>query len=209
MYLCLALFFSICFTGIVLAQRLQQCPPVLASLMPKDAVKVTGQYNSAGMIGLGFATADLPFEHICVNQTTKYPGRITFDVKHYSGEGIQIFKMQISPEEQQRIMNKKKEFESKYRAILNEDRKGETINPVKMESVSGGIILYFDYTTDCSEGTKRSKPSVHLLGVAHNDNTAINLEINGDISIEKAKAAAVEVLSNFRKADFTSLDRVK
>ena len=73
----------------------ETCPPVLAGLMPKDAVKVTGSYMPSGMISMGSAAADLPFSNPCSNQTTKYPGRITLEVQHYTGDGVAMFKMQV------------------------------------------------------------------------------------------------------------------
>ena len=45
--------------------------------------------------------------------------------------------------------------------------------------------------------------------MGHVDGTAINIEIEGFISSEAAKAAAVEVLANFSKADFRQLDAGK
>ncbi len=45
-------------------------------------------------------------------------------------------------------------------------------------------------------------PSVRLLGVAHADSTRITIQIDGFMSAEAAKAAALEVMANFGKADF-------
>ena len=182
----------------------QQCPPLLAALMPKNAAKVSCQYNSSGFIGLGFAAGDLPFEHPCVNQTTKFPGRITFDIKHYSGDGIALFKMQIGQEEQQRIINKKAEFEKKLKK-----NSGSGGSAVKTESLAGGTLIYSEQFIDCSEGFKRSKPLVNLFAAAHTESTAINMEINGFISAAAAKAAAMEVISNFKKTNFETLNRGK
>lgn len=88
----------------LISQGRPPCPPLIASLMPKSAVKVSGQYNAAGFIRLGLAAADLPFSHPCI-QTAKYPGRITFDLKRYSGGGLELFRMQIAGEEGQRLAN--------------------------------------------------------------------------------------------------------
>jgi hypothetical protein len=199
-----ALILFLYFIISVEAVRAQQCPPLLATLMPKSAVKVTCQYNSSGFIGLGFAAGDLPFEHPCVNQTTKFPGRIVFDIKHYADEGAAIFKMQIGQEEQQRIINKKSEFEKKLKK-----NSGAGGTSMKTESLADGTIIYTEQFIDCSEGYKRSKPLVNLLAVAHTVSTAINIEIKGFISAEAAKSAAMEVLSNFKKADFETLGRAK
>jgi hypothetical protein len=111
----------------------QQCLPLLALLMPKNAVKINCQYNSSGIIGFGFAAGDLPFEHPCTNQTTKFPGRITFDIKHYSGDGVTLFKMQIGQEEQQRILNKKSEFEKKLKK-----NSGPSGTSIKTEFLASG-----------------------------------------------------------------------
>ncbi len=185
------------------------CPPGLARLMPKSAANVTGQYNSAGMIGMGFAAGDLPFENICANQTTKFPGKVTFDIKHYEGDGVQLFKMQIDSEEQQRVLNKRQEFEKASAKLKAGQSRVDSVIPLKTETVPGGTIMYYGYWTDCSEGAKRSKPTAQLLGVAHNGDTAINIEISGFISVDAAKAAATEIIANFTKADLSSLGKGK
>ncbi|MFZ5564231.1 MAG: hypothetical protein ACOZBW_09270, partial [Thermodesulfobacteriota bacterium] len=106
------------------------------------------------------------------------------------------------PEEQQRVAAKKAELEKKLKANKSPDGAS-----MKVESLANGTLLYFEQIIDCSEGVKRTKPLVNLLAVAHTDNTAINLEINGYISAAAARAAAMEVLSNFAKADFNALDK--
>jgi len=82
-----------------------------------------------------------------------------------------------------------------------------SLSPLKTEAVSGGSISYFGYETDCSEGEKRSKPTVYLHAVGHNDSTAINIEVSGNISVDAAKTAASEVLGNFAKTNFSRLDK--
>ena len=187
------------------SQGKPQCPLLIASLMPKNAVKVTCQYNAAGFIGLGAAAADLPFSHPCI-QTTKYPGRITFDIKHYSGEGITLFQMQIDADEGQRLANRKDELDKEHDKMRRSMKDQSLLRPVKNDRVPGGTLLYLEHFIDCSLGVKRVKPYVKLLGVGHNDSTAINIEIEGFISSEAVKAAASEVLANFAKADFRQLD---
>lgn len=197
-------------TLISLAAGQESCPPLLASLMPAGVVHVTGQYNSAGIVGMGFAAANIPFDHPCT-RSDKYPGHITFDIKHYSGEGVELFKMQIGSEEQQRLQNAKDEFTKAHAKLDAAPKTGAlgglvSVSPLKTEKASGGTIIYYDYYTDCSEGVKRSKPSARLMGVAHNGDTAINIEAEGFISAEVAKAAASQILANFVKTDFTKLD---
>jgi hypothetical protein len=176
------------------------CPPVLASLMPKNAVKVAGQYNSAGMIGMGFAAGNLPFEHPCL-AGDKYPGHISVEVQHYSGEGVTLFKMQIDAVEKQGLQNEKEEMERR-RPRPGNNASLDKVSDLKEEKVPGGTLLYYDYYTDCSEGTKRSHPTVSLYGFVHNESTSITIKIDGFISAEVARAAALEVIANLPKADF-------
>jgi len=178
----------------------ETCPPVLAGLMPKDAVKITGSYMPSGMISLGSAAADLPFSNPCSNQTTKYPGRITLEVQHYTLDGVAMFKMQVDAIEQQTLASKKAAFEK--RVPKPGSPKLLSVSPVKTEKIKDGTIMYFEYVTDCSEEVKRSKPSAQLFGMAHTDSTSITLNVEGSISAEVAKAAALEVLKNFAKAKF-------
>jgi hypothetical protein len=157
---------------------------------------------------MGFATANLPFKNICANQVTPTPGKISYNLKHYAGESIGMFKMQIGPEEQQRTKSKLTEFEKQY-AKLKAAKNPQlvSLSPLRTETVNGGSISYFGYETDCSEGEKRSKPTVYLHGVGHSDSTAIDIEVSGNISVDAAKAAAIEVLRNFAKTNFSSLDK--
>jgi hypothetical protein len=194
-------------SALVLLAQGGLCPPAISSLMPTSASGVKCQYNSAGSIGMGFAAGDLPFQNSCANEVTKFPGHISFVIKHYGGDSAKIFKMQIDSEEQQRVADKKAEFENMQKQVKVPASKLVSMNPLKSESVMGGSLLYFDYYTDCTEGIKRSKPSVHLLAVAHNDSTAISIEIEGNMSAEAAKSAASEVLANFAKTDFNKLDK--
>lgn len=199
-----------CLMGMVaasLAQGKPQCPATISSLMPKSAADVTGQYTPAGIIGIGYAVGKLPFENICINQVTKLPGKISFDIKHYSGEGVELFKMQIDGEEQQRVANRRSEFEKACAGLKKNIAKLDKFTDLTTEKVPGGSIMYYGYWSDCSEGEKRSKPSAFVHAVGHNSDTAINIEVEGNISTDAAKAAAMEVLANFAKTDFTKLDK--
>lgn len=163
------------------------CPPVLARLMPGNAAGVVGQYTSAGAIGLGTAAGELPFDHPCL-QGTKYPGRIRFDVKHYSGNAVKIFQTQIDAEEQQRIKNEREELARRHKG-----------HSVSTDGSSGGTLVYVEYESPCSKG---SVPYVSLVGMAHSDSTAINVRVEGAISFAVAKAAAGDVLRKFASANF-------
>ena len=180
------------------AQGTANCPPIMASLMPSGARILAGQYNSAGQVNLGGAGADLPFEHICTN-STKYPGHISFEVQHYESDAAKLFKKQAAEVERQTLQDERAEME-KRRAGMRET------HPIdKIESLpGGGTLLYYDYYLDCSEdGVKRSHPVVRLLGVAHTDSSSIVIHVDRFMSAEAARAAAVEVVANFLKTDFS------
>jgi hypothetical protein len=195
----------LCFGAFLIAQGRPKCPAFLASLMPRNAVHVTGQYNAAGFMSLGFAAADIPFAHPCI-QSTAYPGRLSFDIKHYSGEGLALFQMQIDAEEAQRVANRKEELDKQHDKMRASAKESDLVGPVRTETVPGGTLLYFERFIDCSLGVKRVKPYLKLLGVGHSNGTAINIEIEGFIGSGAGKAAAMEVLANFAKADFGRLD---
>ena len=182
------------------AMSAEPCPPVLAGLMPKDAVKVTGQYTPSGMIGMGSAAADLPFSNPCSNQTTRSPGLITLDVQHYRGDGVAMLKIQVDAVEQQELASERARFEKLVPKPGSP--KLLSVSPIRTEKAGYGTIMYFGYWTDCSEEVKRSKPKAHLFGVAHTDSTRITLSVEGFISAEAAKAAALEVLINFARTKF-------
>jgi hypothetical protein len=204
MLLCGIVSCAVILSGFVLpAWSAETCSPVLAGMMPKGAVHVSGKYTPSGMISMGSAGADLPFENICANQTTKYPGRVTFDVQHYTGDGVEMLKMQVGMVEEQALQDEKKAFEKSYQKMKKSPSPSlDSVSPVKEEKVKGGTIIYYDYYTDCSEGEKRSKPTVKLFGVAHTESTRLTLNVNGSMSKEAARAAAVEVMENFSKAKF-------
>ena len=176
--------------------------------MPKNAVRVVGQYNSAGIVGTGFVAADLPYDHPCIS-TTKYPGHIVFDVQHYQGDGVKLFRMQVDAVEKQTLQNERTEMERACAALRKNTSTLDKMSDLKTETVPGGTLLYYDYYSDCSEGVKRSMPAAKLLGIAHTDTTRINIKIDGFINAETAKAAALEVLANFLKADFGQLSKGK
>jgi hypothetical protein len=185
------------------AQGTAKCPPIMASLMPTGARILAGQYNSAGQVNLGGAGADLPFEHICTN-STKYPGHLSFEVQHYESDAAKLFKKQAAEVERQTLQDERKEME-KRRAGMRVVHPIDKIGDLKTEALpGGGTLLYYDYYLDCSEdGVKRSHPVVRLLGVAHTDSSSIVIHIDRFMSAEAAKAAAVEVVANFLKTDFS------
>jgi hypothetical protein len=121
-------------------------------------------------------------------------------VQHYTGDGVAMLKMQVDAVEQQALASERARFEKLVPKPGNP--KLLSVSPIKTEKLSHGTIMYFDYWTDCSEEVKRSKPKAHLFGMAHTDSTRITLAVEGFISAEAAKAAALEVLNNFARAKF-------
>ena len=185
------------------AQGAAKCPPIIASLMPKGARILAGHYNTAGQVSLGGAGAELPFDHICT-RSTKYPGHMGFDVQHYEGDAIKLFKTQVDAVEKETLKAERAEMERRRAAVRKSTSILEQINDLKTELLpGGGTLLYYDFYLDCSEdGIKRSHPEVRLLGVAHTGSSKITVKIDGFMSAEAARTAAMEVIANFLKADF-------
>jgi hypothetical protein len=191
------------------AQGSAPCPPIMASLMPKGARILAGRYDSAGQVSLGWGGADLPFDHVC-KTSTKFPGHIAFDVQHYEGEAVKLFKSQVDAVEKETLQSERAEME-KRRAGMRIVPPIDKIGDLKTETLpGGGALLYFDYDVDCSDaGIKISHPVVRLLGVAHTNSSKINIIIDRFMSAEAARAAALEVIANFFKADFSQATKGK
>jgi hypothetical protein len=86
----------------------------------------------------------------------------------------------------------------------------------KREKLGGGEVVYIDYLTECppqgAEGTPGAKPAprppipnVKLKGVALTANVRLQVELEGRIGLDQAKAAVTEVFENLRKADFSKV----
>jgi hypothetical protein len=178
------------------AQSKGSCPPIIASLLPRSGSIRGGDYNAAGPMGMGNGSADLPFDHPCV-QTTKFPARITIAVTYYGGEMAEMLKMQGDAVNQQTLENAMSGF-----------KKGPT--PPRREKLDGGEIVYLAYETECQPETidtgKKTQypptPHVKLKGVALTANVRLEVDLEGTISFDLAKAAVSEVFENLKKADF-------
>lgn len=167
-----------------------RCPPLLAGLMPSNAANVIGEYGRAGTLGIGGASAVLEFPPPC-NGGDKYPGRVSFDVKHYGGEAVKIFTMQIDIDEQQRLQDHRRDLE----------RKRPRTAKLMTEAVPGGTVIYFDFTRECTE-TSGTESKASLVGVGHTQNTAIDIAVDGWMTGPAARAVAVEILGKFVRAKF-------
>ena len=69
---------------LVAAQTQESCPPIIASILPKNASGHAGQYFPGDMSS-GRGSADLSFDNpTCAKQ--KFSARISIAVTHYGGE---------------------------------------------------------------------------------------------------------------------------
>jgi hypothetical protein len=193
---CLLFLFSFFTLAVAIAPAQSGSNSVLLSLLPKTGQSPSGQYT-AGPMGMGTGAAKLPFEHPCI-KSDKYPARITIGVTYYAGEMAQMLKMQGDAANQQTIQSAVSELQKANR-------------PAKREKLGGGDIVYVDYTSACpAEGAgvggpdKRPPiPNVKLKGVILTDNARLEVELEGKITVDLAKAAVAEVFENLKKADFS------
>jgi hypothetical protein len=179
------------------AQSKGPCPEIIASLLPKSGAIRGGSYNASGPMGLGGGSADLPFDHPCT-KSEKYPARISLAVTYYGGEMAQMLQMQGDAANQQTLQNAMDEL-------------GRTKHPPRREKLGGGEIVYVAYETECQPETidtgkpaTRYPPTPHikLKGVALTANVRLEVDLEGRISADLAKAAVAEVFENLKKADF-------
>jgi hypothetical protein len=176
------------------------CPPVIASLLPKNGAVRGGSYNASGPMGMGSGAADLPFDHPCL-KSEKFPARISVAVTYYGGEMAEMLKMQGGATNEQELQS-----------AMEELKRGKRVP--KREKLAGGEVVYVDYLSDCppegAEGTPGSKPAprppipnVKLKGVALTANVRLQVELEGKIGLDQARAAVTEVFENLKKADFS------
>ena len=178
------------------AQSKGACHPIIASLLPKSGSIRGGDFNAAGPMGMGGGSADLPFEHPCT-KSDKFPARISVAVTYYGGEMAQMLQMQGDAANQQTLENAMGEL-------------GRTKHPPKREKLGGGEIVYVAYETECQPETIDTgktttyppTPHVKLKGVALTANARLEVDLEGRISWDLAKAAVSEVFENLKKADF-------
>ncbi len=198
-----------CATVVVLASAQAQsqgsCPPIIASLFPKNASIVDGMYMPGDM-GQGRGSADVSFEDpICPKQP--FSARITVEVKHYGGETAILIKSNESP------YGTVDRDAVKALAIENATRElAQTRLTPKAEKLGIGEIVYVERKTECPpEGPAQYAarvgpmivPNVKLRGAAWAGNAYVQVKLDGLISVELAKAAVSEVFANLQKADFS------
>lgn len=195
--------------AVVAAQTRKSCPPIIASLFPKDASIRGGQYFPGDM-GMGDGSADPSFSFenpSCVK--TQYSSRMSVAVKHYGGETAVLIKSANSPygtidrdaDKEQFITNATNEL-------------AQTKMTPKREMLGIGEIVYVEYKSECrpvGPATAAARvgpiivPNVKLKGVAWTDNANLQVTLEGPISVDLAKAAVEEVFGNLKKADFSKV----
>ncbi len=190
---------------IAAAQTQGSCPPIIASLFPKNATIVSGMYMPGDM-GQGNGSADVSFENpSCAKQG--FTARISIEVKHYGGETAILIKSAESPYGSiDRDADK---------ALTMQNAMGElaqTRLTPKAEKLGIGEIAYVERMTECPpEGPAQYAarvgamivPNVKLRGVAWTSNARVQVKLDGLISVDLAKAAVAEIFANLQKADFS------
>jgi hypothetical protein len=120
-------------------------------------------------------------------------------VTYYGGEMAEMLKLQGDSANQQTLQNAWGELE-------------RTEQSLRREKLGGGEIVYITYETECPPNTiDTGKPAPHyppvphvkLKGVALTANVRMEVDLEGPISPDLAKAAVAEVFENLKKADFS------
>ena len=203
-----------CFLGgaaalAVFSQGAGPCPPLIQSLMPKIGEKVEGYYQFMEIVGKGFGVAQVPYKQTCpCPYGDPYQGKVSVELLHYGGDGVQLFQMQIDSVEQQTLQNAVAEFTRRQPKPTAHN----ALHPTRTEAVPGGVVVLYDYKSQCltdcmGEGYPEGDwavPHVNLLGVSHTDSSSVVVEVEGAIPPELAKAMAEEVFGNLKKANFSA-----
>jgi hypothetical protein len=181
------------------AQSKPACPAVIASLLPKSGSIRGGDFNAAGPMGMGSGAADLPFDHPCT-KSEKFPARITIALTYYGDEMAEMLKMQGPAANEQTLQS-----------AMGDLAEGK--NSPRREKLGNGEIVYVTYETPCQPETIDTgkattyppTPHVKLKGVAMTANVRLEVDLEGRISWDLAKAAVSEVFENLKKADFSKV----
>lgn len=192
-------------TLLVLAQG--SCPPIIASLLPKNATARTGRYVPGDMgMGDGSAALSFSFENpSCVK--TEYSAKIGVAVKYFGGEMTMLIKSAESPYGSIDRDADKEQFVTNATSELARTR----LTPTR-ETLGIGEIVYVEYETSCAPvgpATAAARigptvvPNIKLKGVAWTDNANVQVTLDGPISVDLAKAAVAEVFANLKTADFS------
>jgi hypothetical protein len=181
------------------AQSKGACHPIIASLLPKSGSIRGGDFNAAGPMGMGGGSAGLAFDHPCT-KSEKFPARISVAVTYYADEMAELLKMQGDAANQQTLENAMSELKRDSHAP-------------RREKLGGGEIVYVTFETPCQPETIDTgkittyppTPHVKIKGVALTANVRLEVDLEGLISWDLAKAAVQEVFENLQKADFSKM----
>jgi hypothetical protein len=193
----------------VLAKGAPPCPPVIAGLMPKIGAEVAGDYQSMGITGKGFGVAKIPYKPPCpCPSSDPYPAKVSAELLHYEGEGVQLLQMQIEGVEQQWIQDTLAEFRRRQPAPTAHN----ALHATRTEKVPGGTLVLYDYKSQCltdckGEGYPEGDyvvPHVNLLGVSHTDSSSVVVTVEGAIPVDMAKSLAQEIFQNLKNAKFSA-----
>jgi hypothetical protein len=187
------------------AQAQGSCPPIIASLFPKNAT-IRGGHYFPGDMGQGDGTAELTLDDpICPKQ--RFSVRISVAVKHYGGEMAVLIKSAESP------YGSIDRDADKALAVQNATRElAQTKLTPKIEKLGTGEIVYVERMSECPpEGPAQYAarvgpmivPNVKLRGVAWTGKANVQVKLDGLISVDLAKAAVAEIFVNLEKADFS------
>ncbi len=181
------------------------CPPIIASLFPKGASNLNGQYRPGDM-GMGNGSADLSYDNPTCPKV-RFSARIRLEVKYYGGETAILIKSAESPYGSIDRDTVEERFMTSAMSELAQIR----LTP-KREKVGIGQIVYAERMTECPpEGPATAAarvgrmivPDVKLRGMAWAGNANLEVTLEGPISPSLARAAVAEVFANLQRADFS------
>lgn len=195
---------------VVMAQTPGTCPPIIASLLPKNGAVREGQCVKGGegndIVITGDGWADIPFEHPCI-KSVKFPARVSIEIWYFGGEMVWQFEMQGDAPNEEIISSAARTF-IQYKNVRN-----NTLSEPKREKLAGGEIVYSEYKSECpskenvmADIGEMIVPNVMLTGVVCTANARLKVSVNGMISVDAAKTAVAEVFENLKKTDFSKVD---
>jgi len=179
------------------------CPPEILALAPKAAAPgtISGSWTDAGALAMGVFGCELLAIHDC--EVTKSPGKLTLAIRVMKDPELNS-PMQVDGLKQQYADEL---GQLKARAAKLKPGTGSLIRASKVieESVPGGQIGYYDLLSDCSEDVHRERPSAWLTGIVWTSNAYGSFTIEGAITADEAKAAALELMKKFIATDFAKI----
>lgn len=198
-----------CLAGIAFAEEAvpapttPPCPPEILALAPKTAEPKTigGSWTDAGALAMGVFGCEIRAAHDC--EVTKSPGKLTVAIRVMKDPELNS-PMQVDGLKQQYASEL---GDLKERAAKLKPGTGRLIRASKVveETLPGGQIAYYDFLSDCSEEVHRERPEAHLTGFVHTSNAYGSFTVEGAITGDEAKAAALEMMAKFLTTDFAKI----